>query len=67
MKIVLPIDNHSSLIRIYDVLGNEVVNITVLNAIGTLEVNTHEIESGIYFVKVFSLNGIVSESKLIKK
>jgi hypothetical protein len=66
VKVFLPDENAMYTFQVYDLLGNQVLAKSSVSA-GVLELNTATVPSGIYFMKVLSDKGLISESKLIKK
>ncbi len=66
VKVLLPDGNAMYALQVYDLLGNQVLAKSNLSA-GVFELNTADVQSGIYFVKVVSDKGLISESKLMKK
>jgi hypothetical protein len=54
----------AGLIKLYDMLGKEVLNQTFN---GKTEININHLHSGIYFVNVISEGKIVGNSKILKQ
>jgi len=52
-------------LKIYDVLGAEIINTNIINQLTTLE--TSELPSGIYFYKVISNNKIIQSGTLVSQ
>ena len=51
-------------VKIFDTLGNLVLNSAVTE--GSLNINTNEFKTGLYFVQATSLNGVSTKSVIVK-
>jgi hypothetical protein len=57
--------NNKRELRIYNILGKEVLNTTITKQLTTLE--SSKLSSGIYFYKVIGNNKIIQSGKLISQ
>ncbi len=59
--------NHlTSSILIYDILGNNFVNLKLIKGVNTINLNEYGIKEGVYFYKLLMDNGNVECGKLLK-
>ena len=53
-------------IRMYDIIGKEVVKVKITSGNGSYPVNLSNLRPGVYFCTIFSDKGVVETRKLLK-